>query len=235
MSSATNAFEDLGYFCVDNLPLTLLPTFARLVRPEDRHAHAHRARRPRHRHPRGPLPPRVPRAARESCARRARASTSSSSKPRTTRSCAASARRAGPHPADDGRRPRRSHPRRARRDGGRARARRPGHRHFGAHRPHAAPPPARTLQPRRGRRGDARAGHQLRLQARLPARHRFAVRRAPPAEPALRPGAARLLRPRPARRQVPDRAATRSKRRSAASPNSPTTCCRSTSARASPT
>jgi UPF0042 nucleotide-binding protein len=35
MSSATNAFEDLGYFCVDNLPLTLLPTFARLVVPED--------------------------------------------------------------------------------------------------------------------------------------------------------------------------------------------------------
>lgn len=35
MSSATNAFEDLGYFCVDNLPLTLLPTFARLVQPAD--------------------------------------------------------------------------------------------------------------------------------------------------------------------------------------------------------
>ena len=32
MSSATNAFEDLGYFCVDNLPITMLPTFARLVR-----------------------------------------------------------------------------------------------------------------------------------------------------------------------------------------------------------
>ena len=31
MSSATNALEDLGYFCVDNLPLTMLPTFARLV------------------------------------------------------------------------------------------------------------------------------------------------------------------------------------------------------------
>src|SRR5437016_8690308 len=31
MTAATNAFEDLGYFCVDNLPLTLLPTFARLV------------------------------------------------------------------------------------------------------------------------------------------------------------------------------------------------------------
>src|SRR5690349_16509724 len=35
MSSATNAFEDLGYFCVDNLPLTLMPTFVRLVQPED--------------------------------------------------------------------------------------------------------------------------------------------------------------------------------------------------------
>ena len=31
MSSATNAFEDLNYFCVDNLPLTMLQTFARLV------------------------------------------------------------------------------------------------------------------------------------------------------------------------------------------------------------
>jgi UPF0042 nucleotide-binding protein len=31
MSAATNAFEDLGYFCVDNLPITMLPTFARLV------------------------------------------------------------------------------------------------------------------------------------------------------------------------------------------------------------
>src|ERR1700741_578592 len=35
MSSAVNAFEDLGYFCVDNMPLTLLPTFARLVRASD--------------------------------------------------------------------------------------------------------------------------------------------------------------------------------------------------------
>ena len=35
MSSATNAFEDLGYFCVDNLPLTLLPTFARLIEPDE--------------------------------------------------------------------------------------------------------------------------------------------------------------------------------------------------------
>lgn len=35
MSSAINAFEDLGYFCVDNLPITLLPTFARLVHPGD--------------------------------------------------------------------------------------------------------------------------------------------------------------------------------------------------------
>ncbi len=33
MSSATNAFEDSGYFCVDNLPLTMLQTFARLLLP----------------------------------------------------------------------------------------------------------------------------------------------------------------------------------------------------------
>ena len=33
MSSATNAFEDLGYFCVDNLPVTMLSTFARLLKP----------------------------------------------------------------------------------------------------------------------------------------------------------------------------------------------------------
>ena len=31
MSAAINAFEDLKYFCVDNLPLTMLQTFARLV------------------------------------------------------------------------------------------------------------------------------------------------------------------------------------------------------------
>ncbi|HEV8592953.1 MAG TPA: RNase adapter RapZ [Pyrinomonadaceae bacterium] len=35
MSSATNAFEDLGYFCVDNLPLTMLPTFSRLLVQND--------------------------------------------------------------------------------------------------------------------------------------------------------------------------------------------------------
>lgn len=35
MTSAINAFEDLGYFCVDNMPLTLLPTFARLVHAGD--------------------------------------------------------------------------------------------------------------------------------------------------------------------------------------------------------
>ncbi len=34
MSSATNAFEDLGYFCVDNLPVTMLSTFARLLLPD---------------------------------------------------------------------------------------------------------------------------------------------------------------------------------------------------------
>ncbi|QYO65596.1 RNase adapter RapZ [Leptolyngbya sp. 7M] len=40
VSSATNAFEDLGYFCVDNLPLTILPTFAKLLMPGDEGAPA---------------------------------------------------------------------------------------------------------------------------------------------------------------------------------------------------
>ncbi len=35
MSSATNAFEDLGYFCVDNLPIAILSTFARLMQPDE--------------------------------------------------------------------------------------------------------------------------------------------------------------------------------------------------------
>lgn len=38
MSSATNAFEDLDYFCVDNLPLTMLPTFTRLLLPNSEEA-----------------------------------------------------------------------------------------------------------------------------------------------------------------------------------------------------
>ena len=33
MSSATDSLEDLGYFCVDNLPLTMLSTFGRLLLP----------------------------------------------------------------------------------------------------------------------------------------------------------------------------------------------------------
>ncbi len=36
MSSATDALEDLGYFCVDNLPLSMLSTFGRLLVPIDR-------------------------------------------------------------------------------------------------------------------------------------------------------------------------------------------------------
>jgi RNase adaptor protein for sRNA GlmZ degradation len=30
MSSAMNVFEDLGYFCVDNLPVQLIPSFIHL-------------------------------------------------------------------------------------------------------------------------------------------------------------------------------------------------------------
>lgn len=43
MSSATNAFEDLGYFCVDNLPVTLLETFARLLHTEKSDSQIERA------------------------------------------------------------------------------------------------------------------------------------------------------------------------------------------------
>lgn len=43
MSSATNAFQDLGYFCIDNLPTTMLQTFARLVSCEDEEKDIHRA------------------------------------------------------------------------------------------------------------------------------------------------------------------------------------------------
>ena len=35
MSSATDSFEDLGYFCVDNLPLSMLSTFGRLLIPTE--------------------------------------------------------------------------------------------------------------------------------------------------------------------------------------------------------
>src|SRR5687767_3894978 len=35
MSSATDSLEDLGYFCVDNLPLTMLSAFGRLLIPGD--------------------------------------------------------------------------------------------------------------------------------------------------------------------------------------------------------
>ncbi|MEJ7623038.1 MAG: RNase adapter RapZ [Pyrinomonadaceae bacterium] len=38
MSSATDSLEDLGYFCVDNLPLSMLSTFGRLLVSTDRRA-----------------------------------------------------------------------------------------------------------------------------------------------------------------------------------------------------
>jgi UPF0042 nucleotide-binding protein len=40
MSSAMKAFEDLHYFCVDNLPLTMLQTFARLLLPNEEEVRA---------------------------------------------------------------------------------------------------------------------------------------------------------------------------------------------------
>jgi UPF0042 nucleotide-binding protein len=43
MTAATNTFEDLGYFCVDNMPLMLRPTFARLVSAQDEKGRIERA------------------------------------------------------------------------------------------------------------------------------------------------------------------------------------------------
>ena len=43
MSSATNAFQDLGYFCIDNLPTTMLRTFARLVTSDEEEKNIRRA------------------------------------------------------------------------------------------------------------------------------------------------------------------------------------------------
>ena len=43
MSSATNAFQDLGYFCIDNLPTTMLQTFARLVTSDEEEKSIRRA------------------------------------------------------------------------------------------------------------------------------------------------------------------------------------------------
>ncbi len=41
MSSAMNVFEDLGYFCVDNLPVELIPSFLQLFQhPDSRITHA---------------------------------------------------------------------------------------------------------------------------------------------------------------------------------------------------
>lgn len=40
MSSATNAFEDSGYFCVDNLPVSLISPFARLLTPNEQEKRA---------------------------------------------------------------------------------------------------------------------------------------------------------------------------------------------------
>ncbi|HMS07918.1 MAG TPA: RNase adapter RapZ [Pyrinomonadaceae bacterium] len=35
MSSAMNAFEDLGFFCIDNLPVTMISPFVRLMSPNE--------------------------------------------------------------------------------------------------------------------------------------------------------------------------------------------------------
>ena len=46
------AFEDLHYFCVDNLPLTMLQTFARLLLPNEDEVTAIEKAALRHQHSR---------------------------------------------------------------------------------------------------------------------------------------------------------------------------------------
>ena len=68
-SQAIHAVEDLGYYCVDNLPLALLPSLLRPA-PRGRGAGAGRGRR---RHPRAALPHRLPGGIRPAARRRRRA------------------------------------------------------------------------------------------------------------------------------------------------------------------
>ncbi len=63
-SAASRCLEDLGFFCIDNLPATLIPKACRSVRPV---REAHRARGPRDRRPGGPIPGRPVRDSRWSC------------------------------------------------------------------------------------------------------------------------------------------------------------------------
>ncbi len=91
---------------------------------------------------------------------------------------------------------------------------------------------ADELLPRDARRAPGRDLPELRLQARPAARRRPRLRRALPAQPALRGRAAPADRPRRARRRATSRATASSTSSTSASTRCWTSCCRSTSPRA---
>ena len=186
-SQAIRALEDLGYFCVDNLPVMLLPMLAELtLRAGTEIARAAVVVDVRE----GKLLREFPGIYRKMKAIRGLnpvliflESTEADAGPPLQRNETAAPARAGPLRA-------RRHPRREKGDAGDPPARRP-------HRRHVGDDGARAASCVHGRGERTRAGvaarrhrAELRLQARDPGRFRSAVRRPVPAEPAFRAGAA---------------------------------------------
>ena len=193
-TQAIDAFEDAGYFCVDNLPPQLLSTLVDLVRLEGS---------------------KVSKVAVVSDVRggeyfrelervldelRGPASSSrwSFSRRRTRRSCGASRRLAAgirwPGGAPSSRAS--TQERRPARDA--ARARPPHHRHQRDQDPAAEDMAQRRDHPSRAAPEPGLHVRLVRLQVRRAHRRRTAVRRPLPAQPVLRPRAAAAHRPRPA-------------------------------------
>ncbi len=192
-SSAMNVFEDAGYFCVDNLPAEMIRSLSELFMHEGskvelrgrglrlarRRVPGRAGRRDRPAGGDGPRPPRgLPHRRRAGAGRPLQGD-------------------APPAPAVAARQRDRRHPRRA----GAARAgppaRRHRHRHLGPERRGAAPQGRRRAARAHLARPAGRDLHVLRAQARPAARRRPRLRRALPAQPALR------LRPAPADRLRP--------------------------------
>ena len=186
-SQAIRALEDLGYFCVDNLPTTLIPTLARAVAARRRR---HREGRDRRRRPRGRLPVVVPEglpAAAEDAAAQPGADLPRG-EPR--RAGAALQRDAAAASAGAGSVGQRRHPRRARAAERRSATMADEIVDTSDMTVHELRQFFMGLSRDRARAPARRHAPQLRLQARRAGRRRPRVRRALPAEPAFRAGAA---------------------------------------------
>ena len=214
-SQALHALEDLGFFCVDNLPTVARASGRRAVR-----ARRHDAAGAGHRR----AGPRVPRRGRAACCELLEAGgpagsaicTCSSSTRATRRLLHRFSETRRPHPLSaESRRSRRGRarrarrrPRRARAAGAAARARDARHRHDQHQRPRAAAHPHRALRPCVGRRAaDGHAHRLFRLQVRHAGGRRRGARRALPRQPLLR-----------ARAEAPHRAWTKPSRATCSPP-----------------